>query len=111
MRLENLRVEESGDTVRALATVIWEDCPRPTQELYFETARDVAESLSCSAHAFLVACSLPAMYFGEERVFIEGEICPDLKDGIETAMNWLRFWWYKPTKKLPKLSVIQKSSP
>lgn len=111
MRLENLRVEESGDTVRALATVIWEDCPRPTQELYFETARDVAESLSCNAHAFLVACSIPAMYFGEERVFVEGEICPDLKDGIETAMNWLRFWWYKPTKKLPKIESKTRSMP
>lgn len=105
MRVENLRFEEGGDSVRAVATVIWEDCPRPTQELYFETVRDFADSLSGNPHAFLVACSMPAMYFGEKRVLIEREICPELIDGIVTAMNWMRFWWYKPSKRLPKIEA------
>ena len=105
MRVENLRFEKDRGRARTVATVTWEDCSRPVQELYFETIEDFAGSISCNPHAFLVACIMPALHFGEERILIEGEICPELKDGLNTAMNWMRLWWYKPTKKLVRIEA------
>jgi hypothetical protein len=100
MRVENLRTEKSEGRTRTAADVAWEDCPRPTQELYFETNDNFADSLTCNPHAFLAACIMPAMHFGERRLSIEGEICPELKDGLITVMNWMRFWWYEPSRRL-----------
>src|SRR4030066_2276670 len=105
MRLKNLRFEKNDDGAKAVATVIWVDCQRPTQELYFSTTAEFADSISCNPHAFLVACIMPALHFGEKRLSIEGEICPELKEGLVTAMNWMRFWWYKPDKKLVKIET------
>ena len=108
MKIENLRTENTDNRVRVAATVIWEDCDRPVQELYFETQEEFANSLSCNPHAFLVACIMPAMYFGEERVSIDAEICPELRDGLITAMGWLHHWFYKPEHKLFRIEAGRK---
>lgn len=105
MRVENLRFEKNGATAKVVATVIWETYPRPVQELYFETIQEFADSISCNPHAFLVACIMPAMHFGEERILIEGEICPELKDGLINVMHWMRLWYYEPTKELPRIEA------
>ena len=109
MRVENIRLEKKGDRTRVTATVLWEDCGRPAQDIYFETVEEFADSLSCNPHAFLVACIMPAMYFGEERVSIDGEVCPELKDGLMTVMNWMRFWWYEPARRLVKIEARTRS--
>jgi len=109
MRIENLRLEKTGDRARATATVLWEDCGRPTQDIYFETVLEFADGLSCNPHAFLVACIMPALYFGEERVSIEGEVCPELKDGLMTNLSWMRYWWYEPARRLVKIEARTRS--
>jgi hypothetical protein len=76
--------------------VVWEDSDRPTEEVYFEIDEAFADSLSCNPNAFLVACAIPAMYYGEERIFIDSEICPELRNGLMTAMHWLHHHWYYP---------------
>jgi hypothetical protein len=93
MRIDDFRWDERVDTVRASATVIWEDCDRGTQDVYFEMGRQFADSLSINPHAFLVASILPAMRHGERRVAIDAEICPELKLGLGTAMSLLQFWY------------------
>jgi len=93
MKIENLRSEKDGNLKRVAATVIWEDCQRPTQEIYFQTTPEFAQDLSCNSHAFLVGCIMPAMQHGEARVFIDAEICPELRNGLITAMNWMRYWY------------------
>jgi len=105
MRIENLRFEKTGDRARVTATVLWEDCGRPTQDIYFETVEEFADSLSCNPHAFLVACIMPALYFGEERISIEEGVCPELRDGLEIVLNWMRYWWYEPTKKIVRIEA------
>ncbi len=110
MRVENLRFEKDDGIVRAVATVIWEDCIRPTQEIFFGTVDKFSDSLSCNPHAFLVACIMPAFNSGEQRLLIEEEICPELKDGLITAMHWMRFWWYKPDKNIVKIEAKTKPS-
>lgn len=93
MRIENLKSENRGDRKRVAATIIWEDCDRATQELYFETDEEFASDIWCNPHAFLVACILPAMRFGEKRIAIDAEICPELYTGLITAMKLICCWF------------------
>jgi hypothetical protein len=92
MRIENLRKETNSDRTRVVATVIWENRDRPAQDVFFETTAEFAADLTCNPNAFLAACTLPAMRFGEERITLTEPICPELKDGLETIMHTLVTW-------------------
>jgi hypothetical protein len=48
---------------------------------------------------------MPAFYFGEERVSIDGEVCPELKDGLMTNLSWMRYWWYEPDRRLVRIEA------
>jgi hypothetical protein len=104
MRIENLGKEVTGGRARISATVIWEDCERAAQELYFETCEDFAGDLTCNPDAFLLAAAVPAMHYGEKRVFIPDGVCPELKDGLLTAMHYIKYWFLKDSI-LPKLET------
>jgi hypothetical protein len=105
MRIENMRSERIGDKKRVAATVIWEECERPVLELYFATDEEFENDLTINPHSFLVAGIMPAMWHGEERIKIDAAICPQLRDGLETAMALLRHWWYPKDKKLTRIEA------
>jgi hypothetical protein len=107
MRVENLRLQHRGDRARLAATVYWEDCDRPTQDIYFETAAEFADALACTAHPFLVAATIPAFRHGERRIAVDGSICPELRMGLMTVMDWVRYW-YKRDR--PSLDIEAKVS-
>jgi len=92
MRVEDLRSETNGDRARVAATVIWEDCERAAQEVFYETSQDFAADLTCDPHAFLIGAILPAIGRGERRIAIDAPICPELRTGVLTALEWLREW-------------------
>ena len=100
MKIENLRTEKRSNRVAAFATVTWEDSDRPRQELFFETDSIYADSLSCNPNAFLIACAIPALHFKETRLYLEDEVCPELVEGLNTAMHWLRHWYYEPERRI-----------
>lgn len=93
MRIESLRSERKQNRAKVAATVIWEDSDRPTREVYFEVDETFAQHLSPNPHAFLVACLVPAMRHGEERIAIDETICPELRNGLMTVMRWLEGWY------------------
>ena len=92
MKIEDIRLEKHTERARIVARVIWEDCDRPTRDVFFETASEFAGALSCSADPFVVAATMPALWHGERRMHVAGEICPTLRDGLTTAMNLMRYW-------------------
>lgn len=96
MRIEDLRTESNDGRARVAATVTWENCHRPQHDVYFETDMAFVDDLSCNPDAFMLACIIPAMHYGEKRVYMDAEICPELREGLITAMGWLRHWFYKP---------------
>lgn len=98
MRVEEFRKETNGSRVRVAATVIWEDNDRPPQEVYYETDQAFAQDLTCDPQAFLVGSILPAMRHGEERIALDEAICPELREGLLTAMGWLCSWYGAPRK-------------
>lgn len=93
MKIENLRTEQHGSMTRIVATLIWENRDRPPQDIYFETTEEFAHDLTCNPHAFLIASIIPAMRYGEDRIAIDEAICPQLREGLITNMNWLSHWF------------------
>ena len=92
MRIQDLRHEQRGRRRRVAATVIWEDCSRPTRDLFYEVDEAFASDLMPHPHAFLVACIVPALRHGEKRIAIDEAICPELRTGLRVNMGWLRHW-------------------
>ena len=78
---------------RVVAKVCWEDSDLPDQDFFFETVDEFSHRLSCDPHPFLVGCILPAMRHGEQRIRIEGEICPLLKANLRTVTGLIRNWY------------------
>lgn len=105
MKIENLRIEKKEDRARVAAGITWEECDRPGLDVFFETDEKFADALSCSPHPFLVGCILPAFHHREKRIRIDDEICPELKEGLITAMNWIRHWYYEPERDLVNIEA------
>ncbi len=99
MRISDFKLTRDENMVRAIANVAWEDCDRPSQEVYIETDVKFENDISCNPNAFLVGCLLPAMHFGEKRILLEDKICPMLCEGLETIMALIHEWYggvYEP---------------
>jgi hypothetical protein len=103
MKIENLRTEKEGHRSRVAATVSWEDSDRPSLDMFFETDDVFEGSLSCNPHAFLVGSIIPAMRHGEKRLWIDAEVCPELREGLITALSWIRHWYYSSDKEIVKI--------
>ena len=111
MQIRDLKRNCGEGRARVSATVVWEDCDRPVQEVFFETDERFAESLTCNPHAFLVGCAIPAMHYGEKRVFMDAEVCPEFKAGLNTAMNYIQSWFLKDQPAAGNRDRGQKRSP
>ena len=107
MKIENLRIEQHGSSVRSIATLIWENRDRSAQDIYFETTEEFASDLSCNPHAFLIAGIIPAMRYGEARIAIDEAICPQLREGLITNMNWLSHWYGEGRQPIPIKAPVQ----
>jgi len=110
MIIEDLRSDKRENNVRFTGKVIWEDCDRPMQEIYFETSETSGVGLSCNPHAFLVACILPAMHHGERRIFINEEIDPVLLNGLCVVMNWFQNW-FASDREIVRIEARSKKKP
>ena len=110
MKIERFSTDTAGGQKRISATVTWEDCEQPPCEIYFETDSRFAESLWCNPDAFLVGCVIPAFAQGESRILVEEPICPELREGLMTALMWLRHWYYSPDRKLPTIEAKVRAS-
>lgn len=101
MRVEKLRIEDmQGYDGRALtrlaASVAWEEADRPTTEVFVAVPREFSDQLRGDANALLVAVLLPAWRHGEGRIAVEGDVCPLLLEGVDTAMKLLATWYSLP---------------
>jgi hypothetical protein len=92
MHIDNLEETKTAAGKRISARVHWEENSRPAQELFFETAEEYGDGLACSAHPFVVACLIPAMRWGERRLIVEAAVCPELVEGLATAVAVLQHW-------------------
>jgi hypothetical protein len=93
MRVVDIRRIPREGGARVTGTVIWEDRDHPSQELFFECRGPASEDMSPNPDAFLLACAMPALEFGERRVQVEGDACPELRNGLITAFSVIRGWF------------------
>jgi hypothetical protein len=42
----------------------------------------------------LIASLVPALYYGERRILVEGEVCPELLAGCEVVISLFNYWFY-----------------
>ncbi len=113
MRIDELRIERDNEWTTVSARLIWEDNDRPNATIRFQIGESLAEDVACNANAFLVATAVPAMYYGERRLAIDGEVCPVLHDGIQSVLTQLREW-YDRSRVIPVIEPskgFQTSSP
>ncbi|MEL6441897.1 MAG: hypothetical protein AAFQ80_21935 [Cyanobacteria bacterium J06621_8] len=92
MRIENFRKTLTSERARVSADLIWENCDRPAQEVYFETTKKFAEDLYVNPNSWLLCSALAAMRYGEQRIAIDAPISPEIKDGLINAMKCLINW-------------------
>ena len=92
MKIENFTKQTIGRKTRVSATVIWENCDRPSESVFFETTADYGDDLVINPNSWLLACTLPAMRYGEERIKIDAPISPEIKDGLINSMRCLIDW-------------------
>jgi hypothetical protein len=92
MHIEAPRRSLIGDRARLTAKITWEDEVRAPQEVYFEVDQRHANLLAETSDAFLVGAATLAMRAGERRLAVDGA-CPDLAEGIRTAIAWLNQWY------------------
>ncbi|MBE9167505.1 hypothetical protein IQ238_08215 [Pleurocapsales cyanobacterium LEGE 06147] len=107
MKIDNLRTENYENRTRVAATMIWEDRDRPSQDIYFETTKEFATDICCDPNAFLTICAIPAMRYGERRIAIDAPVCPELKDGLTTVMNYLVHWYGGTRRIIPIEAPLQ----
>jgi hypothetical protein len=93
MRIDQITKGTKGSLARISARVTWEDCDRPTQEIYISVPSRFRDELICNPNAFLLNSFVPAMHAGEKRLQIEGKLCPQLRNGVETAIQLLQQWY------------------
>lgn len=106
MRVDNLQQECHGDWITVSARMVWEDSDRSEQIIRFQVGRALADEVECNPNAFLAATSVPAMYYGERRVRVEGALCPVRHDTALTVLTQLREW-YDKARVLPVIEASQ----
>lgn len=106
MRVEDLRLENDGEWTSVSARMTWEDNDRPVERIVFQIGKSLVEDVECNPNAFLVATAVPAAYYGERRLAIDGKICPVLYDGVLTVLAQFKEWFDKK-RILPEIEASE----
>lgn len=92
MKLSELKTFRIADRTRVEVTATWEDVQRPSQTLFVETSSAFAADFALDYDAFVAACAVPALFLGERRLSVPGDLCPRLSDGLAFVMEILQQW-------------------
>jgi hypothetical protein len=107
VKIENFSKTITAQRARVSATVIWEDCDRQSQEVYFETTAEYADDLDVNPNSWLLCSALAAMRYGEKRIAIDAPISPEIKDGLINAMKCLIAWHGGDRRVIPIEAPLQ----
>ncbi len=96
MQISALNLQSDHDVHTASALVKWEDCDRPDAEIFFRVYGDPEYINASNYNAFLVACVPSALHYGEQRIHVDGPVCPWLMSNLTTMMAYFNHWyWYE----------------
>jgi hypothetical protein len=92
MKISHIQLNREAGFAVASAQVAFENIDFPDKTVFIKTPNAHARGFSASPDAFLAGCLLPALHLGEKRIFVDGPVCPFLKEGLMTAMHILSHW-------------------
>jgi len=110
MKVHNFKTTSNNGRKRVSAEIVWETADRPREEIYFEVDEQFSDDLSCNPNAFFLATVFPALYYGEERFAIEGEICPVLYQGVKDVLGLYYHWYYQERQYHMELELATQSA-
>jgi hypothetical protein len=108
MKISQIQLEREPGFAVASAKVSFEEIDRPEKTIFIKTPTTHARGFGASPDAFLTGCLLPALHLGEKRIFVDGPVCPFLKEGLNTAMHILAHWTRGRYVPMPIESAPQK---
>lgn len=101
MRIEKIKHERLADRSRLSAQIVWEKSAQPACEIFFETGGEFADAIAFSPEAFVSAALTPALWAGEERIAVEGELCPEFLDNIAVVTKVFQNWFPQISQSMP----------
>ena len=111
MKIENIKHERMSDRSRLSARIIWEDSPQEPVEVFFEAGGVFADAVAYSAEAFVSAALAPALWAGERRIMVEGELCPEFVDNVSVVTKVFQNWFPHVSRVLPVESSLRATAP
>ena len=94
MRISDFRRVNTEGRDRISARVSWEDCARSDYDLFFEVPESSDVKLTEDVNPFLVGAMVPALFYGEQRIFVDGTVCPEFIENLNAAVRMLKTWYY-----------------
>ncbi|MDD9303921.1 MAG: hypothetical protein HUK40_16885 [Desulfobacter sp.] len=92
MKISDFNLETNADMQTASARVVFEETDQKDKTVFIKTKKEFAHGFGANPDAFLVGALLPALHLGEKRIFVDQEVSPFLKEGLEVAMNLFSHW-------------------
>lgn len=107
MIISNFRRSVLGNRVKVSADIVWEDYKPGKQTIYFECDEKYGDVLNCNPDAFLMASVIPAAYFGESRVLVEGTVSSQLFESLPIAIEKMYAWYVGFCKRPPTIEATE----
>ncbi len=93
MILRNLRVEALRGYARLSVDVVHEKAAVPTIVPFYDLPLEHEDKLVPSYEPFLLAAFQSAQMHGEDRVLVDGPVCPILVKGLHHVLAWHKAWY------------------
>lgn len=96
MRITQARMIEIDGKLRLTARVVHESIEKPDDEIFFAVDSEHRHHLRQVNEPFFLSCFPAALHHGEERISVEGPLCPELVSNVKAALLLQKRWWKDP---------------
>ena len=110
MKIENIKQERVANRSRLSALVVWEESDQPPSDVYFEAEGEFADAIAYSPEAFVAAALSPALWGGERRIAVDGELDPEFLDNVAVVIKTFQHWFPQVSQSMPVESKRRASS-
>lgn len=107
MIITDINQRTSGGLVTIDATITWEDFDRKPFKLFIQTPAEHVDTIWPDPNSFLIGSVLTAWHYKEQRIRIDGSICPLLENNLRGVFMMLRAWYPKDFGEPPVIEPTQ----
>jgi len=111
MLISDLKLKKEGGLATLSALVEFELAKVSARILRISVPVSYEGMLHAGYEAFLLGCYSAALYHNEERIHVQGAICPYLKNQLTSALILQKRWWFPKGFNLPEITAEQYIAP